>query len=879
MASLSAGARLGPYEVIGPLGAGGMGEVFKARDTRLDRSVAIKMLPAEFANDAHLRVRFEREAKAISQLTHPNICTLYDVGDGYLVMELLEGETLADRIAKGVLPLDHVIRIGSQIANALDRAHKAGIVHRDLKPSNVMLTKSGAKLLDFGLAKDSETAPVQALTNLRTEQKALTEEGALVGTFQYMAPEQVEGGAVDARTDIFALGAVLYEMATGRPAFQGKSKASLIASILTVEPPPITTVQPASPATLDRLIRTCLAKDPDERLQSAHDVATELQWIAESRAVDKPRRSKREWIAWSIAALLAVLTAATVWTQRGAREEPIVRTSVLPPDKTAFDFAGAGAPPAISPDGRKIVFGAAEPGKPRMLWVRSLDSLTAVPLPETEGGSCPFWSPDGRWIGFFGETTLKKIEVTGGSPVVVCPIADGRGGSWSPDGQTIVFAGRFGPIFRVPAAGGTPVEITKLDDVTTSHRWPEFLPDGRHFVFLATLNGNEDARNAIAAGSLDGTPYKPVIRHADEPHYIDGCLVFVRDGILTAQRFDPKTLTASGDAFPLKEQQIEVYSLFSRSLVTVSAAGTLVYQNGSAHDSQILWLDRNGKEIGKIGDPGPYLSLVLSPDEKFVALSYATTPSNIWMFDLERNVKTRMTFGSGRDINPVFSPDGTKMIYTSVVGPDFQFILRDLTTGREETLLQGKQPGYPAVTSWSSDGQFILYTMPSRATRADIWWMSLADRKPHLYLGTQFIESNARFSPDGKWVVYQSNETASGEIYIAPFPPTGGKWQVSAGGGVVPRWRADGKEIFYAVFNGGKIMAVPVTITQTPQIGRPVELARFNIGQPSPGIFDVSRDGKRIVVNARLGDTNAPPPLVVVQHFDRELRDTIEHRQ
>jgi Tol biopolymer transport system component/predicted Ser/Thr protein kinase len=888
---ISSGSRLGPYEVVSPLGAGGMGEVFKARDTRLDRSVAIKILPAEFATNAQLRLRFEREAKTISQLNHPNICTLYDVGENYLVMELLEGETLAERIAKGPLPVEQVLRYGMEIAEALERAHKAGIVHRDLKPSNVMLTKSGAKLLDFGLAKESDAPSLNALTGLRTEQKPLTEEGTLVGTFQYMAPEQLEGGPVDARTDIFAFGALLYEMATGKRAFEGKSKASLIASILTSEPRPIGMLQPASPAELDRLIRICLRKDPDERWQSAHDVALELRGVSEV-AEKRPHAGRRNALAWTVAALFALATivlAMTLFRRPTAqRAEMPVRTLIVPPDKTEFDFLNAAAPPAVSADGKRIVFGAAEKGKVRTLWIRSLDSLSAQQLAGTERATYPFWSPDGRTIAFFLHTALKKIEITGGAPVTVCNVIDARGGSWSPDGRTIIFAGRFAPISRVPAGGGTPVEVTKTDDQFTTHRWPEFLPDGKHFLFLGSPTGGEDSHNAICAGNIEGGPIKVLINNAGEPHYVAGAIVFARDRILTAQRFDMKTLSVSGDAIPLSEQQVETTSLFSRSVVTTSADGTLAYQTGAAlENTQLTWFDRAGKVTGHVGEDAPYGIFSLSPDGKAVAVSYGTRPqANIWVIDFARGVRTRMSFGTGAETAPIWSPDGRRLIFTSVNDNLFSLTLKDLTTGAEQRLLTEEHRAYgPSATSWSQDGERILYTMHGNATQADIWSMSLADGKRVPYLKTSFIESVARFSPDGKWVAYQSNESGPFEVYVAPFPPTGAKWQVSANGGTVPRWRSDMKELFYYDALGSRVMAVPIALGPTPQIGQAAPLFHFEtafstIGQlPTNGLYDVTRDGQRFLANTRIGETPLPAPLILVQHFDAELRAALERRE
>jgi len=883
--SLSVGARLGPYEIVSRLGAGGMGDVWHGRDTRLDRSVAIKVLHADFAKSAQLRLRFEREAKAISQLTHPHICTLYDVGHeddvDFLVMEYLEGETLADRVVKGPLPFEQIVRYGIQIAEALAKAHKRGIVHRDVKPGNIMLTKSGAKLLDFGLAKPSENGVVEELTTVRTEKKSLTEEGTIVGTFQYMAPEQVEGHVVDARSDIFAFGAVLYEMATGRRAFEGKTKASLIASILTTQPPPINAIQPMTPASLDRVVRSCLAKDPDERWQSAHDIALELRQVAEPQPLAK---SRRHALPWAIAALFLLATIGTgiaLWrTQSATAGGDPIRTCILPPENTVFDFRFFGAPPAISPDGKRVVFGATEPGKKRMLSIRSLDSLVAQQLPGTEDAMFPFWSPDGRSVAFFTNEALRKIEPGGGAPVSLCNVAEGRGGSWSPDGQTIIFCGRNTPIMRVPAAGGSPVEITALDGAFSSHRWPEFLPDSRHFLFLASPAGTEDVLNTICVGSIDTRMRKALVSRADDPHYWNGTLLFVRDQVLTAQRFDPKRLELSGDVVQLKEQPIET-TTFAKSIVSIAGDGTLLYQTGSQpRETQLTWFDRSGKEIGKIGEPARYGMPKLDADGRQVAAFIGAFPNgNIWTFDLTRGVKSRVTFGSGFDFSPLWSPDGRKLAYMSTEKSGFRLLLKDLTNGGEEELFKGGGQGNSAVTSWSADGRLILFNFGA-TTRSDIWWMSLDERKPHLYLGTPFVETAARFSPDGKWVAYQSNESGNPEIYIAPFPPTGAKWQVSSGRGASPRWRGDGQELFYVTPTVTVMfMAVPIRLGATPEIGQAAKLFSVPINNPNSGVYDVTRDGQRFLVNARMGEEPPPQPLILLQHFDRELAEALKLKE
>jgi eukaryotic-like serine/threonine-protein kinase len=878
---ITAGSRLGPYEIVAPLGAGGMGEVWRARDTRLDRSVAIKLLPAEFAENAQLRLRLEREARAISQLNHPHICTLYDVGDGYLVMELLDGESLADRLSKGPLPIEQVIRYGVQIAEALDRAHKAGIVHRDLKPANVMITKSGAKLLDFGLAKPMDDAPVAALTSLRTERRSLTEEGTIVGTFQYMAPEQLEGAELDHRADIFALGAVLYEMATGRRAFQGKSKASLIASILTSEPPPISVAQPMTPAALDRLVRTCLAKEPDDRFQSAHDVALELRWVTEAPAVAQPlAKRRRDLVAWSVAAVLAVAVAVLgffAWQRAAAdKSAPPVRLSILPPDGTEFDFRFTAAPPAISPDGMKVVFGATKDAQ-RHLWLRRLDNATSTMLPGTVNATFPFWSPDSRFIAFFADGKLKRQEIGGGAPVAICDVAEGRGGSWNADG-TIIFGGRYTPIFKVATAGGSPSEVTAFDasqhDLT--HRWPQFLPDGRHFLFLASPVGSEDPANMICVGSLDVKMRKPVLAASSQPLYLDGHLLFSREQLLMALKFDEKALQGVGEAVAVGEQQIEPDVILSRSVLSVSRNGTLLYQIGEGlSKSQLAWFERSGKPAGTAGDPMHYGTMSLSRDERFVFFSPRASPTtNIWMFDVQRGVKSRITFGASRDIWPQPSPDGTKLLYAASSRNRNELRLRDLATGVEKTLVTNELGiGAP---SWSADGRTIAFGRVDRITRGDVWTMSLADGTARPYLATDAVENFPRISPDGRWMAYQSNESGRAEIYVAPIPPTGAKWQVSASGGLMPHWRGDGKELFYV--SDLKLMAVPIALGPTPIIGQAQMLFPIRPVTSIAIVYDQTSDGQKFLVNSRTGDDPAPRAMTVVQRFDNELRAATRRR-
>jgi Tol biopolymer transport system component/predicted Ser/Thr protein kinase len=884
--TISVGTRLGPYEVLAPIGAGGMGEVWRARDSRLDRTVAIKVLPAEFAQNAQLRVRFEREAKAISSLTHPHICTLYDVGNEagveFLVMEYLDGESLADRLNRGPLPLDQVLRYGTEIAEALDRAHRAGIVHRDLKPGNVMITRNGAKLLDFGLAKPIEESPLGALTSLRTERKSLTEEGTILGTIQYMSPEQLEGQEVDHRADLFAFGALLYEMATGRRAFSGKSRASLIASILTTDPQPISTIQPLTPPGLERLVRACLAKDPDERLQTAHDAKLQLQWIAEGATDIAPaataKRRRRDLVAWCVAGLCAIATlvlGVRLWQQR-ARElaTPPVRLAITAPDGYSFDLTGSAAPPAISPDGQKIVFGATREGK-RSLWLRRLDNSVAQALPGTEDGLHPFWSPDSREIGFFSDNKLKRLDLSGAASVVICDAPDARGGSWNASGD-IIFAERYTPISRVSASGGKAVEVTKLSaaqrDVT--HRWPLFLPDGRHFLFLASPVGSEESANTICVGSLDGNLRKTIVAATSQAMFFDGYLLFVRDRALVAQRFDEKALALTGEPVTLPEQQLAFDTVFSRATVAVSPSGTLVYQQGEQpRESQLVWVDRSGKQVGTIGEPDRYGNFSLSPGARMLFTSYrmmTAQPSNIWSFDLEHGVRARVTFGAGHDGAPLVSPDGSELIYSAVDHGGTELRMKDLRTGAERRLI-APEAGVLLATSWSADGQTVFITRSVAATRSDIWYMTLPGFVLHPYLASPAVEGGARISPDGRWVAYQSGESGRPEIYLAPFPPTGAKWQVSTGSGLSPRWRADGKELIF-ISNDHHLMAASIALGTTPQIGSASPLFQAHTPITAQWAYDMTADAQRFVVHNRLGEQPPPQPLTIVEHFDHELR-------
>ena len=874
--ALTTGTRLGPYEIIAPVGAGGMGEVYRARDTRLDRTVAIKVLASHLIEKPDARQRFDREARAISSLQHPCICTLHDVGRqggvDFLVMEYLEGETLAKRIAKGPLPPDQLLKCGIEICAGLDKAHRSGVVHRDLKPSNIILTKTGAKLLDFGLAKPLDVAPIVSLTALPTSSKPiegspakpLTTEGSFVGTFQYMSPEQLEGREADERSDIFSLGAVLYEMATGKRAFDGKSQSSVIAAILERDPPPISQLQPMSPSSLDRVVKICLAKDPDDRWQSVHDVELQLRWIAEGgsqagiAASARAQRTLAQFAGWAVGAIcvLATIVLAAVIFLRAPQPAPAMRSSLLPPKSSAYEPYNF----AVSPDGSRLAFVAMGPDGQDTLWVRSLSASGAQQVSGTEDTSFPFWSPDSRRIGFFAKGKLKEVDIASGTVEVLADALEGRGGTWNNQG-TILFAPEIsGPLLTISERGGVATRATKISRSGSgqAHRWPSFLPDDKHFLFTVDWSSPDDSlQNGMYLGSLDSTDTKLISSElSGNVYFVSGYLLYVQERSLMAQPFDTGKLQTTGPAVPVAAEELEKHTGFSESGFSVSRNGLLIFQSEADSASRLVWYDSAGKELGQIPESG-YQDPNISPDGRFLAVSSDDDHNGkyfIRVYDLKRGLSTRLT-NSGRDEDPTWSPDGRRIIFGATAGLNIPISQVPADgSGSPQVLLNGNRV---MPCDWSADGHLVFMDFSTGVPSLKIY--SAKDQKvtPFAARGAE-----AQFSPDGRWMVYTG-------ISVQPFPGPGPRTQISNVTSSQPRWSHDGKQIFY-VQPDRKLMAVSFD-SRSGTAGVPRVLFQTRIVAPNYDWFQysVAPDG-RFLINSL--PTDRPSPLTQVANWPALLK-------
>jgi|SRR5215472_6834432 len=899
--ALASGTKLGPYEIVAPLASGGMGEVYLAQDTRLRRDVAIKVLPSQLAVDPTLKARFEREARAISSLNHPNICTLHDVGtqDGidFLVMEYLEGETLQQRLVRGALPLKQVLEYGIQIAEALDRAHQAGIAHRDLKPGNIMLTKSGAKLLDFGLAKPvpalllgaagtgspTPSAPTLSVASLTSQPSPLTEQGKVVGTFQYLAPEVLQGKDADARSDIFALGAVLFEMISGKPAFPGKNQLSVMTAILEKEPEPI----PQAPAPLEHVVQTCLAKEPAERWQSVREVGRELRWAAQAsmQPAAGNARKTRGFRLFGLGAATGLATAALIvsavhYRTRAVTGPPLL-VSVTPPAGVFPDTWGRNGPPQISPDGQNLVFVGCKSetasrsiagNRDCSIWLRSLRSVEAREIAGTSGGYGPFWSSDARQIGFFADGKLKRVAADGGPVQIICNAEDGRGGSWGSKGTIIFAATRGSPIFRVPAEGGTPVAITSsrpalnLSDLG-SHRWPYFLPDGEHFLYLSAPAGACSGGDEIHFASLDSQRDVPIMPACTSVAFADGRLIYWRDGNLVAQPFDP--LRGIVSAAPVAIVEHAAFdSSFGFSPFSVSDDGKLLYVTGQGPvGAQLVWYDRTGKVLGTLGEATAYSSVAISPDGSRVVAD--TQQQRILLLD-SRGTRTLVTLSSHFGPFPTWSGDGRYVYFTAQASGAYGiFAIATDGSGAQQTLVTFSkgQPGAVFLTA-SPDGKYLAYAALDSSGKLTLYSLELSQgAKPRSFLPPTADGSAPAFSPDGKWLAYESTQSGRNEVYITPFPEGGAQYQISTNGGERPAWSHDGKEMFYR--ENLRLMSVKLnTAGRKVELGTPTPLFEVAARNLNGRWYAVSPDGRFIM--------NTSPASAQTQRFELVVNWPVE---
>lgn len=881
--SLSPGRNLAQYEIVEPIGKGGMGEVFRAKDTKLGRDVAIKVLPDAFSEDAHRLERFEREAKLLASLNHPGVATLYGLetvdGVQFLAMELVSGETLAERIDRGPIPLEEAIPLAVQIAEALEAAHEKGIIHRDLKPANIKLTEEGkVKILDFGLAKalaGEDAGAAGDLSQSPTLSHHATVAGVILGTAPYMSPEQAKGKPVDRRADVWSFGVVFFEMLSGRRLFTGETVSDVLAAVLRAETD-WTLLPVATPSLVRRVLRRCLTRAPKERLRDIGDARLDLNEALSSESVDSetaPVLAKAGWktlLPWGLAAL-ASLTAFGFLLTRSSEDTAVLIADIAPPPGTRYQFATVDRGPAtLSPDGRRIAFSARDTVGRVQLYVRSLDERAARLLPGTEGALEPFWSADSRWVGFYADSKLKKVEASGGPPQdIYGPVSNGRGGGWNRQ-DVIVFSHGNARLLRISAEGGPPEPVTELDTERgdNSHRYPQFLPDGRHFLYLAR-NSAGAKHSVIMVGSLDGGASKSVLKSPVAATYASGHLLFLRERTLMAQPFDTERRELTGEAVPIADD-IRIHTGAGSAVFSASGDGTLLYQTGTGETSNRLeWVNRTGERHGTLGDDADYGMVRPSPDEQHVAVGIfdASGTSDLWVYELSRQIRSRITFDPGFDGNPVWSPDSATLIFQSNRN---LYRKGQLGSGEPELLLTSDESKIP--WSVSPDGKLLAYERPGEDTGRDLWILPLeGERKPYAFIQSRFDERSGMFSPDGKWMAYVSNESGRNEVYVDAFPIAQRKQQLSAEGGEYPWWRHDSKEILYQERNG-RVVAVGVDAAED---GLVFGKSTLLFEGPPPSQMGWSRtspfpDAQRFLL-VKPAEEEIPQPLTLVVNWTAEL--------
>jgi serine/threonine protein kinase len=896
------GQTISHYRVLEKLGEGGMGVVYKAHDTKLDRTVALKFLPAHLASSEQDKARFIHEAKAAAALNHPNVCPIHDIqeheGQTFIVMDFVEGQTLRDR--KQEFSIKQAVEIGIQIADGLAAAHEKGIVHRDIKPENIMLRKDGiVQIMDFGLAK------------LRGASR-ITKEGSTVGTAGYMSPEQVQGLETDHRTDIFSLGVILYELLAGQSPFKGIHETAIMYEIVNVDPAPIASLRPEVDPELDAIVLECLAKEPSERSQSAAEIAKDLRRfkretsrkgisrvstirpaVVTSVSTQPSRRgffdlARSPVFAWSLAVILFLALAVTIFHYSILPSPALfpIRSFIPPPEKANYHYYGQEAGPAvISPDGKNIAFVAVTSTGQQFLYVRPLDGLSARALPGTEGASYPFWSGDNKSIGFFSWPNLKKIDISGGPPATVCLAPVGRGGTWSKDGTIIFQPGTVGPLDVVSASGGAGKVLTTLDTAKhqTSHRWPYFLPDGNHFLYYSssTVVGAPAEENAVYVATLDMKLNKPLLKTSANVAYAPGYILFMIGSTLKAQKLDESDMELKGDPVTIADSVLNDAG-FSLAAFSVSLNGVLIYQTGTAQSgAQLRVVDQSGREVGRVGEIIEHFQPRISPDGRQVVVSVFDAKSktdNLWLYELGRGVRTRLTSTSSYDQYPMWSPDGSRIVfdrYSAERTSDF-YVMRADRIGSDEALLLSDVEKMP--TDWSSDGKFVAFTQYDEGSHGDIWILPITgDRKPYPFLQTPFDEWEARFSPNGKWMAYVSDETGDPEIYVRPFPGPGNPTKVSKAGGFFPRWKPVGSlsrasdsvgELFYATPDR-RLMQVEL---RSRGLEIEVRDRRLFGVPPFTQDFDIFPDGVRFLFNTTI-EPRESPPITLVVNWGAQLRN------
>jgi serine/threonine protein kinase len=881
---LTSGTKLGPYEIVSSLGVGGMGEVYRARDTRLERDVAVKVLPESLAHDPERMRRFEQEARAVAALSHPNVLAIFDVGThnsvAYLVSELLEGESLRERLKAGPVAARKSIEYASQIADGLAAAHDKGIIHRDLKPENVFLTQNGrVKIIDFGLAKverpdSGATATAVASAQLNTA------AGVVMGTAAYMSPEQVRGQIVDSRSDLFSFGAILFEMLTGNRPFSGQSSIETMNAILKEDPPEIDTTRLKVSPGLERIVRHCLEKNPADRFQSARDLAFALSAISGSQAISAvqtaiPRR--RSWLPWAVAGLLGMLLLAVLLLFRGGQTARIERMEFAIPMKEEVSNL------ALSLDGRMLAFVARdEVSGSNTLYVQRIGSSQATALPGTDGATYPFWSPDGAYVAFFADGKLKKIAASGGAAQVLTTTSSGRGGTWGSRGVIVYAPDAGGALWRINADGSNAAALTekKFIQGEASHRWPVFLPDGEHFLFWAGQfsNASEDRTSGIYFSSLGGGEKTFVMHTRSNAIYSNGYLFYVADQhALTAVPLDISKFQITGEPRVVGDGVTFQPSTYWGSFA-VAQNGTAVYSTASgAALSAFTWFDRTGKDLGRVGEIGCLANPAISPDGQRVAVDVTDVKANnidVWITELQKGTSWRFTFDPAEEVAGNWSRDGSTIAFRSATGGATLYTKKLHGLEAPKTLSQeyGKDDIIP--NSWSGDNQKILCTLQSASGGSDLVLIPAAGGKGEPFLATKASENNGMISPDNKWVAYASNESGDWEIYVTSFPRAAGKWQISRGGGTEPRWRSDGKEVFY-IGPGGMLMSASVNTQEGFSSGTPASLFKLRSRAPISSTdmfsYDVAKDGNRFLVN-RYVKPDHIAPLTIMLNATADLR-------